>query len=206
MASVSAFLYDKYMARVENASLKKWREELFAGVKGDVLEIGAGTGASIDFYPSGDIRLIMAEPDEGMRNRLKQRLARSGRTTFSVAAGSAENIDAADESFDFVISSLVCCSVMDVGKALQEIKRVLKPGGRFIFIEHVAAEKGSAKRKWQERFNPLWVKVARNCHLNRETEQAISAAGFRIEEIKNDTMRSSNPLVRPAIRGVAVKC
>jgi ubiquinone/menaquinone biosynthesis C-methylase UbiE len=99
----------------------------------------------------------------------------------------------------------VCCSVKDVSKSLAEIKRVLKPGGKFVFLEHVAAIPGTRRRTWQNIINPLWRKIAGNCHLNRNTEQAILDAGFSIESIESESMRKAMGLVRPTVRGVAVK-
>ena len=185
--------------------MKTWRQGLLEQVYGEVLEIGAGTGANIEFYPEAVTKLVMAEPDKNMRKQLRAKLSDRGFNRVSVSADSAENIDASDESYDFVVTSLVCCSVASLDSALLEFKRVLRIGGRLVFLEHVAADQGSNRRQWQNRINPLWRKLAGNCHLNRETEEAIVAAGFEISDIKRESMRKALPLVRPTIRGFALK-
>ena len=192
------------MSKTEEACLKGWRQELLKNVSGDVLEIGAGTGANIKFYPA-DVNLILAEPDKNMRKQIEFKISKNKLKDISVSASSAEQIEAKDESFDFVISSLVCCSVTNLELALLEINRVLKPGGSLAFLEHVGAKVGSKRRRWQNLINPFWRKLAGNCHLNRETESAILSAGFTINEIKRESMRKAISIVRPTIRGIAVK-
>lgn len=205
MSLFVSFFYDKVMAATEEACLREWRKQLLAPVHGMVMEIGAGTGANIAFYSDKVEQLILSEPDKDMRKQLQTRLADSGFNNASISAASAEDIDAEDNTFDFITASLVCCSVSCPHTALLEIKRVLKPGGKLIFLEHVAAEEGSRRRTWQNRFNPFWRAVAGNCHLNRDTESSILEAGFEIREIQRESLRKSMPLVRPSIRGIAAK-
>ena len=205
MSFFMALFYDRVMTGVEEACLREWRADLLGQVDGQVLEIGAGTGATIDFYSGGVTRLVLSEPDPHMRRRLEDRVERRERDDIDVIAGSAERIEADDESFDFAVSTLVCCSVGDLHESLREIRRVLKPGGGLVFIEHVAAEPGSARRRWQNWLTPGWRRLAGNCHLNRETEQAIVDCGFEIRQIVRESMRKAPPLVRPTIRGIAVK-
>lgn len=203
--SFFSLIYDKVMSATEAACLREWRRELLMDVQGRVLEIGAGTGASLPLYPQrADLELFLAEPEPGMRKQLTQRAQASGHANITILACTAEQIDANDQSFDVVFVSLVCCSVNDIGQTLSEIRRVLKPDGRFIFLEHVAAEPGSARRKWQNGMNFLWKRVAGNCHLNRETERLIQSAGFDIQSLQRDSLRKAMPLVRPSIRGWAV--
>ena len=118
----------------------------------------------------------------------------------------AENLPLDDNRFDYVIASLVCCSVANIDRSLAEIYRVLKPGGRYLFIEHVAAKTDSKARRWQEWLTPLWRKFAGNCHLNREAENAMLRAGFEFVKIQRDAMPDSVPaIVRSSIHGIAVK-
>jgi ubiquinone/menaquinone biosynthesis C-methylase UbiE len=204
MSFVMALFYDKVMQPAEQACLMDWRRGLLQSVEGRVLELGAGTGASIELYPErNNLEIFMAEPQINMRQQLLDKVAQQSSNKFQVMQCPGEKIDSDDDFFDVVFVSLVCCSVNDVAATLAEIKRVLKPDGRFLFLEHVAAEAGSVRRKWQQRLNFLWRKIAGNCHLNRETEQSIKDAGFIIEQIDYDSMRKSMPLVRPIIRGVA---
>ncbi len=204
MPFISAFFYDKILAPAEEACLREWRHDLLKNTSGDVLEIGAGTGSNLDFYPDTLLTLVLSEPDKHMRRQMENKIITS-RHDVSVTAGTAENIEAENESYDFVVTSLVCCSVTNLDAVLLEIKRVLRPEGRLIFMEHVAATEGTKRRRWQDLANPFWRKIAGNCHLNRETESAILAAGFEILEIKRESMRKAMPLVRPTIRGIAIK-
>jgi ubiquinone/menaquinone biosynthesis C-methylase UbiE len=205
MSFLMALFYDRVMTGVEEACLREWRAELLGEVDGRVLEIGAGTGATIDFYPGAVQRLVLSEPDPHMRKRLEQRVVQRGRDDIDVIAGSAERIEAADESFDFAVSTLVCCSVGDLYASLAEIRRVLRPGGGLVFLEHVAADPGSARRRWQNWLTPAWRRLMGNCHLNRETERAIVESGFEIRRIERESMRKAPPFARPTIRGIAVK-
>lgn len=205
MSFVTAFFYDRFMARVERACLREWRHEILGQVGGKVLEIGAGTGANIQLYSDKVSSLVVSEPDRHMRERLTQKVIACGSEKIEVIGGSAERIEADDESFDFVVTSLVCCSVTDLPASLLEIKRVLRPGGGLAFMEHVAAASGSRRRRWQNRINPFWKTLMGNCHLNRETERAIVAAGFEIMRIERESMRRAPPILRPTIRGMAKK-
>ncbi len=205
MSFLIALFYDRCMAATEAACLREWRRELLQQVSGDVLEVGAGTGANIDFYPDSVSSLTVSEPDTHMRRQLAARITEKPLSDIRLSAGSAEQIDAGDESFDYVVASLVCCSVASLDDALLEIRRVLRPGGGLVFLEHVADERGTRRRRWQNRVTPLWRKLAGNCHLNRETEAAILAAGFGIRDIRRESMQKAISLVKPTIRGIAVK-
>lgn len=205
MPFLTAFFYDRLMARSEEACLREWRRGLLKRVSGDVLEIGAGTGANISLYPDSVTRIVLTEPDLHMRKRLQKKADNHSLNNVSVTGGTAETIEAEDESFDYVVSSLVCCSVTDQSQCLSEIRRVLKPGGSLVFLEHVAAADGTSRRRWQDAINPLWKTLMGNCHLNRETEQAITAEGFDIVHIEKESMRKALPIVRPTIRGIAIK-
>jgi ubiquinone/menaquinone biosynthesis C-methylase UbiE len=205
MSFLTAFFYDRVMAKAEEACLKDWRKELITRVSGEVLEIGAGTGASLEFYPNRVTRLVLTEPDKHMRKRLQVNVSNRDLAEVYVSGGTAEQIQADDGSFDFVVTSLVCCSLASLEAGLLEIKRVLRPGGSLVFLEHVAAANGTSRRRWQNRINPFWRTFMGNCHLNRETEQAILTAGFRMKEIQRESMRKAIPVVRPTIRGIAIK-
>ncbi len=205
MPFLMALFYDRAIAKTEEACLRQWRQELLRQLHGDVLELGAGTGANIGFYPDEVTRLVLSEPDRHMRRQLANKLESLGQARASVAGGSAERIEADDESFDWVVSSLVCCSVSNLQASLGEVRRVLRPGGGFVFMEHVAAAAGTSRRKWQNRLNPLWKTFMGNCHLNRETEQAIVDAGLEIAQIERESMRKAPAIVRPTIRGIAIK-
>ena len=205
MSFLPALLYDRIVSSVETGCLREWRSALVGQVGGRVLEIGAGTGANLAFYPETVETLLMVEPDPAMRKQL-QKVCQPGRLkNIEIAAGTAENLPAADASFDFVVTSLVCCSFRHLEAGLLEIYRVLKPGGKLVFLEHVAADEGCRKRAWQEFFNPLWRRVMGNCHLNRDIEAAIISSGFRMVQITREPMCTSVSIVQPTIRGIAEK-
>ena len=205
MSFLTAFFYDSVMAKTEAACLRQWRHGLLDKVSGEVLEVGAGTGANIGFYSEKVTGLVLSEPDRHMRRRLQQKLDHRNPANIRIIGGTAEKIDLADESVDYVVSTLVCCSVSDLKSSLNEFRRVLRPGGGLVFLEHVAAAEGSSRRRWQNRINPIWKTLMGNCHLNRETEQAIVTAGFDIVQIERESMRKAPPIVRPTIRGLALK-
>ena len=205
MSYLTAYFYDRFLAKTDEACLKEWRHGLLEQVSGEVLEVGAGTGANIKHYSDNVTKLVLAEPDKHMRKLLKEKVGNHRQQNVRVISGTGEQIGADDESFDYVVSSLVCCSVTDLKASLSEIRRVLRLGGGFVFLEHVAAADGTSRRRWQNLINPVWKTLMGNCHLNRETEQAIITEGFDIVQIERESMRKALPIVRPTIRGIAIK-
>lgn len=205
MSFLVAFFYDKFMAKTEEACLSEWRHGLLNQVSGEVLEVGAGTGINIKFYSDNVTRLVVSEPDKHMRKYLREQVDNHQLKNASVTSGTAEQIDSDDESFDYVVATLVCCSVTNLKSSLREIRRVLRPEGSLVFLEHVAAADDTPTRRWQNRINPIWKTFMGNCHLNRETEQAIVTEGFEIIQIERESMRKAPPIVRPTIRGIAKK-
>jgi ubiquinone/menaquinone biosynthesis C-methylase UbiE len=199
MSWLMAAIYDGMMRGSEEACLGQWRAELLRELSGSVLEIGAGTGATLPLYPKAVTRLVMCEPDPHMRRKLEAKRPAG----VEVSPASIEELPFPEKSFDAVVSSLVLCSVPDQAAALAQIRRVLKPGGRLVFLEHVLAEGKPNRLKWQRRIEPVWKHLMGNCHLTRRTEAAIEAAGFRIERIQRESMRKALPVCRPSIRGIA---
>jgi ubiquinone/menaquinone biosynthesis C-methylase UbiE len=199
-----AQVYERGLQRAEQTYLADWRRALLAGLDGDVLEIGAGTGLNLPHYPAAVRRLVLAEPDPSMRKKLERRLRAHGRAA-EVLPCTADSIPLPDASFDAVVTTLVLCMVPRQSDALSELRRVLKPGGKLVFLEHVAAVDNPRLMQWQERIEPVWKRVVAHCHLTRDTERAIWHAGFRIVSCERDRMKNTFPLVEPTIRGVAVK-
>ena len=195
--------YDKFMARTEKAGLSAHREALLAGVSGRVLEIGGGTGANLPFYTASVEELVVTEPEEPMARRLERKLA-TCQVRVRVVHAPAENLPFPDASFDFIVSTLVLCTVGDVSRALAEVHRVLKPGGRLVFLEHVRSESAGLAR-WQDRLNGLQTRVGHGCNCNRQTLDNINAAGFSIVELEHDRLRKAPPIVRPLIIGTAAR-
>ncbi len=204
MGRLMARFYDRVMRQSEVACLFEWRKSLLENVDGHVLEVGAGTGVNLPFYPTTVERVVFSEPDPHMRDRLAERINAGGFPPSDISDGSLESLPFPNGEFDFVTCMLVLCSVPDLRHALNEIRRVLVPGGHLVFMEHVAAENRPRRLKWQHRMEPLWKRASGNCHLTRRTEQAILDGGFQMEQIQRESMRKSMPLTRPTIRGIAV--
>lgn len=200
MPWLMAKIYDGFMSGPETACLGGWRRELLTGVTGRVLEVGAGTGANLPHYPEGSVDLTLTEPDPHMAELLAPRAAARGARVLPDALGS---LSLPDASVDTVVCTLVLCTVDHPDAALADLRRVLRPGGRLIFLEHVAAESGTSRRIWQGRLEPLWKRIAGGCCVTRDTEAAIGRAGFEVEQITRESMRRAPPWVRPTIRGVA---
>jgi ubiquinone/menaquinone biosynthesis C-methylase UbiE len=203
MSRLFAAIYDPFMGSAERACLGRWRTELLAEAAGDVLEIGAGTGANLPFYPSTVSRLVLTEPDADMLAKLAPRMTLCAAPRIETRAAAADALPFDDATFDVVVSTLVLCSVPDVARTLAEVRRVLRPGGRLLFLEHVAADDRPDRLVWQRRLEPLWMRVSGNCHLTRRTGESIRAAGFRVQKETRESVRKALPIVRPSVRGIA---
>jgi ubiquinone/menaquinone biosynthesis C-methylase UbiE len=199
---VFAAIYDRMMSRGEERGMGERRRELLVHARGRTLEIGAGTGANIAYYPDEVEELILAEPFEPMRRQLERKLAESGRRASTLDA-SAESIPLDEESVDTVVSTLVLCTVDFQDLALSEIGRVLRPGGQLLFIEHVRSD-SPRRARWQDRFETPWRHFAAGCRCNRDTIASIAAAGFSSEH-EEERWKGVPPLVTPLVIGRAVK-
>jgi ubiquinone/menaquinone biosynthesis C-methylase UbiE len=201
-----AAIYDRLMAGTEDAGLRDMRAEVVGSARGDTLEVGAGTGANLDHYGDEVTALTMAEPDPFMTKRLRARIDSGGRQSrdVRVVEASAEDLPFPDDSFDTVVGTLVLCSVDDPSRASAEIARVLRPGGRLLYLEHVRSDEAKVAR-WQDRLERPWGWVAAGCHPNRPTGETLAQAGFALEEQERDELPKSPPFVRPLIRGTAVR-
>ena len=194
--------YDKVMAGTEKATLRGLREELIPQARGDVLEIGGGTGANLPFYGEGVQTLVLTEPEEPMARRLERHMGERPSPNAKVLRAPAESLPFEDASFDFAVSTLVLCTVEDQPRALRELRRVLRPAGRLLFIEHVRSQEEGVAR-WQDRLNGLQKRIGHGCNCNRGTLEAIAASGFSIARVDHDVLRKAPPIVRPLIVGVA---
>jgi ubiquinone/menaquinone biosynthesis C-methylase UbiE len=203
MSWLFAALYDPFMRSAERACLQDWRTELLESAAGEVLEIGAGTGANAPHYTSAVERLVLAEPDGAMAARLERRLLRCRARRVEVVRSPVERLPFEQGSFDAVVCTLVLCSVPDVGRALAEVRRVLRPGGTLFFLEHVAADGRPSRLAWQRRIEPAWSRLVEGCHLTRRTGQSLREAGFVVEKERRESLRGTLPFLRPSIRGVA---
>lgn len=199
--SAFAQVYDRVMARTEAGGLAAWRAELLADLRGTVVELGPGTGANLPHYGGAVERLVLVEPSAPMRAQLAG--PASGDPRAEVHDASARRIPLPDASADAVVATLLLCSVQDPLATLAEVRRVLRPGGRYVFVEHVAAPPGSLDRRLQGWLNPVWSALAGHCQLTRDTEATLRSAGFSFEHLQPSALPATPRFVRPAIRGIA---
>jgi ubiquinone/menaquinone biosynthesis C-methylase UbiE len=193
--------YDRFTAATEEAGLAAHRRNLLADASGRVLEIGAGTGANLQHYGDGVTELTTVEPEEAMARRLARRAREDGRLIELVQAP-AEDLPFEDGRFDVAVSTLVLCTVDDQARALGELRRVLRPGGRLLFLEHVRADEPGLAR-WQDRLNGINRFLVCGCNCNRRTLEAIEAAGFSIATLTRDRLPKAPPFARPLVVGAA---
>jgi SAM-dependent methyltransferase len=192
-------------ARYINHIAGRHKQDAFDGLRaGTVLEIGPGTGANIDYLPAG-AHLIAVEPSLAMHDRLRERCVAAG-IQLTILATGAESIPLPDESVDEVICSLVLCTVADPARALAEIRRVLRPGGRFRFVEHVAAPRRGLRRAVQRAIRRPWGWLFEGCRPDRPTPELVTVAGFADAHVQRRRLRHSVFFpVNSAAWGVAVK-
>ncbi len=195
------FAYVMANSNEYNAMVADRKRALLGGLHGTVLEVGAGTAPNLAFY-APDVHWIGIEPNPAMFPYAQREAQRLG-LTIEMREGKAEHLPIPSGSVDAVVSTTVLCSVHDPGAALQEIVRVLKPGGQFVFMEHVAAPPKTRLRRWQRLMRPLWTFAADGCHPDRETWMVIENAGF--SQVQIEHFRLAVPLLGPHIEGVAVK-
>lgn len=177
------------------------KRRLFEGVDGTVVEIGPGTGVNLPYLPDG-IRWIGLEPNPHMHGFIREKL--TGREMDADLRSDPVGASGLpDDSADLVISTLVLCSVPDVRVALAEIRRILRPGGRLLFIEHVAADERTALCWLQHGIRPLWQTLADGCHPDRDTDAMLREAGFSSLEMEGFSI--GLPSVSPHVMGWAVK-
>jgi ubiquinone/menaquinone biosynthesis C-methylase UbiE len=182
------------MAPVE----EEHRRELVAGVRGRVLEVGAGTGLNFKLYPAG-VRVVALEPEPNMARRAADRRTEASSPVRLVRA-QAERLPFTDGSFDAAVVSLVLCSVRSAERAVAEIRRVLRPDGELRIFEHVRSEDPRHAR-WQDRLTPVWGVFSAGCHPNRDTAATIRDAGFDVD-VRRIAVGPASP-ARPHILGVA---
>jgi ubiquinone/menaquinone biosynthesis C-methylase UbiE len=204
----SAGWYKRLFARMMANSGREYdsivaerKRRLFSGLRGSILEIGPGSGPNLAYY-SPDIHWLGVETNPAMLPYLQQEARRLG-MAIELRDGGPEILPAGSASMDAVVSTHVLCSVPNQTKTLQEILRVLKPGGKFAFIEHVAAPRGTSLRRVQNLVRPVWQLLGDGCHLDRETFLAIEQAGF--SQVQMEHFRVEVPIVSPHIAGFAIK-
>ena len=173
-----AAVYDIVLAPVEALGLRQQRARLVAGATGRVLEVGGGTGLTLAHYRDVD-EVVVCEADPAMRGALERR-ATQARVPVSVSPAGVPGLPFADESFDTVVCALVLCTVADAPGALADLRRVLRPDGQLLFLEHVLAH--TAVGRVQRLAAPAWARVAGGCRLDRDTVGTMRAAGFVVTD------------------------
>lgn len=193
--------YDRFLALAERDGLAARRADLLNGAHGRVLEIGAGTGLNLEYYPDTLDQLVLTEPSEPMASRMRDRVAESALNA-DVVIAPAEQLPFDDDSFDTVVGTLVLCTVPDPVATLAEVKRVLVPGGELLLMEHVRSESPDSA-KWQDRLEKPWRWYGNGCRCNRDTVSIVEAAGFEWDELQHGIVPHAPPIVRPLIAGRA---
>ena len=195
-----ALTYDRQMAKAEEAQLGALRRSLLAAADGDVLEIGGGTGANLPFYRPGTGSLTITEPEPALVRRLERR-AREQAPLATILRAPAEDLPFEDNTFDAAVSTLVLCGVNDQPRALRQLRRVLRPGGRLLFIEHVRSRDPRLAHH-QDRMN--WMnQLVMSCDCNRPTLTSIQEAGFTVTDVEHLALHKAPSFVSPLIVGRA---
>lgn len=185
-------IYNQYIlprlidGAMRDARFTPYRRRVLAAAQGRVLEIGAGSGVNLPFYSERATEIVGLEPHPKLQ-------ALAERTGLRVIRGSAQAIPLEGGSVDTVVSTWTLCSIPDPGAALREMRRVLRPGGRLLFVEHGLAPDAGVQR-WQRRLTPVWRHVAGGCHLDRDIPALIRAAGFEIVQLETGHMEGPRPM------------
>jgi len=183
--------------------MARLRSEALSEASGDILEIGFGTGLNLEHYPEHVRHLTAVDPGEGMARIARRRIERS-RIDVDLLVQTAEELPFEDGSFDGVVSTWTLCSIRDARRAVIEICRVLKPGGRFLFMEHGLSEEPGVQR-WQSRLTPLQKRLAGGCRLDVDIEALVKSGAFRDVQVERFLLDRTPSIVGSMYRGVAVR-
>ena len=200
-SKLSARLYEPFLWLGEKAGFWRWRKRQVEQVAGAVMELGAGTGLNLPYYPAGLDRLVLVEPDVHKAKLLAAKTPPEG-VSPEIVRAPGEILPFEDDSFDVVVETLVLCTVADPEVTAAEIRRVLKPGGRLLFIEHVRSDRPRLGR-FQDRVEGPWKKFADGCHCNRRTVPMLEANGFEVEVQAEMDKSLMMPTIRPIVSGAA---
>ncbi len=186
---------------MQKPQVAELRRQLLAEAKGVVCEIGFGTGLNLPFYPESVERLVAIEPNPGMARRAGKRIA-SSHMPVEMHAAAGEHIPLADASCDGVVSTYTLCSIAKPEQVLSEVRRVLRPGGRFFMLEH-GLHPDPAIQRWQHRLNPLQRIIGNGCHLNRDMKKLVEDNGFRFSFMEQSQIKKTSCIAGYMYMGIA---
>ncbi|MGO9005767.1 MAG: methyltransferase domain-containing protein [Beijerinckiaceae bacterium] len=172
--------------------IAKYRREVVPAAQGRVLEVGIGSGLNLPFYDRGATTIVGLDPSARLLTFARRRAAEVGAEP-ALMRGSATAIPLHDASIDTVVMTWTLCSIPDPIAALREIRRVLKPGGSLLFVEHGLSPDPAVER-WQSRLTPLWRHIAGGCHLDRKVDDLVRAAGFEINALRTEYAKGPRPM------------
>jgi ubiquinone/menaquinone biosynthesis C-methylase UbiE len=192
-----SFYQNQIVPRLINLAMRQrnlaaYRHRVIPAAEGRVLEIGIGSGLNLPLYTRKAASVIGLDPSPTLL-AMARRAGRPASSLVDFIEGSAEAIPLEDRSVDTVVTTWTLCSVPDVSRSLREIRRVLQPGGRLLFVEHGRAPEPNV-RWWQDRLTPVWKRIGGGCHLNRAIGALIEGAGFQFERIETGYMRGPRPM------------
>ena len=176
---------------MRNRRLAGFRQSTIEAARGRVLEIGIGSGLNLPLYGAAADWVCGIDPSPALLRRAGERMA-DARVPVSLVLASAEQLPFAEASFDTVVMTWTLCSIPDPGAALDQMRRVLKPGGRLLFVEHGLSPEPRIMR-WQRRLTPYWKRIGGGCHLDRKMDELIRAAGFRLDALEAGYMKGAKP-------------
>lgn len=176
---------------MQNQEIRRRRAEIVPAARGRVLEIGIGSGLNLPYY-RGVESVVGIDPSPRLLARAKKAATDTG-VDVELVEGSAEDLPMPEESFDTVLTTCTLCTIPNAAKALAEMRRVLRPGGRLLFLEH-GLSPDPRVRAWQDRLNPLWRRLAGGCNLNRPIDRLIAGAGFHIDALTNEYAKGPRPM------------
>jgi ubiquinone/menaquinone biosynthesis C-methylase UbiE len=176
---------------MRNSQLGGYRQQTIGAARGHVLEIGVGSGMNLPIYGSAVDRVCGIDPSPELLDRARERVA-AARVPVSLARAAAEQLPFRDAAFDTLVMTWTLCSIPNPSAALNEMRRVLKPGGRLLFVEHGLAPEPAIMR-WQHRLTPCWRRIGGGCHLDRKMDDLIRNAGFRVDALETGYMKGPKP-------------
>jgi ubiquinone/menaquinone biosynthesis C-methylase UbiE len=200
-----AFYYPKVCALAENAGQRETRRKLISGARGRTLELGAGSGLNLPHYTRAVSELIVSEPSPHMLEHLRSALERDGCAagSWEIVQAAAEELPFESDSFDTVVATYVLCTAPDPRRALEEVARVLRRGGRYLFLEHVHAGERTLLGRFQDLVEVPHRYLAAGCHPNRRTAALLDGSPLELEQLERGSQPRAFPTVKPTIRGSA---